>query len=109
MTPGTLPVEQYDAQLAEKTSRLQALMAEFTPPAPEVFASEHQHYRMRAEFRIWHDGDDLYHIVFDQETKQRIRVDQFPAASKLINRLMPALLDQLRHNPVLRNKLFQID
>ncbi|MDA1381291.1 tRNA (uridine(54)-C5)-methyltransferase TrmA [Plesiomonas shigelloides subsp. oncorhynchi] len=107
--PGTLPVEQYDAQLAEKTSRLQALMAEFTPPAPEVFASEHQHYRMRAEFRIWHDGDDLYHIVFDQETKQRIRVDQFPAASKLINRLMPALLDQLRHNPVLRNKLFQID
>ena len=109
MTPGTLPVEQYDAQLAEKTSRLQALMAEFTPPAPEVFASEHQHYRMRAEFRIWHDGDDLYHIVFDQKTKQRIRVDQFPAASKLINRLMPALLDQLRHNPVLRNKLFQID
>ncbi|MGL4454652.1 MAG: tRNA (uridine(54)-C5)-methyltransferase TrmA [Plesiomonas sp.] len=109
MTPGSLPIDQYDAQLAEKTARLQTLMAQFDAPAPEVFASEHQHYRMRAEFRIWHEGEDLYHIVFDKETKERLRVDQFPAASKLINRLMPALLDQLRHNPLLRNKLFQID
>ena len=33
---------------------------------------------MRAEFRIWHDKDDFYHIMFDQSTLQRYRVDVFP-------------------------------
>jgi len=109
MTPEHLPTEQYDAQLAEKVVRLQEMMRPFDAPAPEVFRSPLSHYRMRAEFRIWHDGDDLYHIIFDQQTKQRIRVDSFPAASELINALMSAMIDGVRNNPVLRHKLFQID
>ncbi|MFB0711239.1 tRNA (uridine(54)-C5)-methyltransferase TrmA [Buttiauxella noackiae] len=109
MTPEHLPIEQYDAQLAEKVARLQSMMAPFAAPAPEVFRSPVSHYRMRAEFRIWHDEGDLYHIMFDQETKQRIRVNSFPAASALINALMPAMLDGVRDIPALRYKLFQID
>ena len=66
-------------------------------------------YRMRAEFRVWHDGDDLYYIMFDKETREKYRVDQFPAASRLINRLMPLLIETIKINPVLRRKLFQID
>ena len=34
-------------------------MAPFSDLVPEVFRSPVSHYRMRAEFRIWHDGDDL--------------------------------------------------
>ena len=109
MTPEHLPIELYDAQLAEKVARLQSMMAPFAAPAPEVFRSPVSHYRMRAEFRIWHDEDDLYHIMFDQETKQRIRVNSFPAASALINALMPAMRDGVRDIPALRVKLFQID
>lgn len=109
MTPEHLPIELYDAQLAEKVARLQSMMAPFAAPAPEVFRSPVSHYRMRAEFRIWHDEDDLYHIMFDQQTKQRIRVNSFPAASALINALMPAMLDGVRAIPALRYKLFQID
>ncbi len=85
------------------------MMTPFTAPVPEVFRSPVSHYRMRAEFRIWHDGDDLYHIIFDQQTKPRIRVDSFPAASELINHLMSALIAVLKPEPVLRHKLFQID
>ena len=109
MTPEQLPIDQYDAQLAEKVSRLQTMMTPFTAPDVEVFRSPVSHYRMRAEFRIWHDGDDLYHIIFDQATKQRIRVDSFPAASELINQMMPRLMAAIRDNQVLRFKLFQID
>ena len=109
MTPEHLPTEQYDAQLAEKVVRLQSMMTPFNAPVPEVFRSPVSHYRMRAEFRIWHDGDDLYHIIFDQQTKSRIRVDSFPAASELINQLMTLIIDGVRDNPVLRHKLFQID
>ncbi|WP_368161658.1 tRNA (uridine(54)-C5)-methyltransferase TrmA [Aeromonas sp. R5-3] len=99
----------YQAQLDEKRERLCGLFADFTLPALEVHASPAKHYRMRAEFRIWHDGDDLYHCMYAPATKEIIRVDQFPTASRLINRLMPVLLEGLRPHPVLRRKLFQID
>ena len=70
MTPEHLPTEQYEAQLAEKVVRLQSMMAPFSDLVPEVFRSPVSHYRMRAEFRIWHDGDDLYHIIFDQTNQK---------------------------------------
>lgn len=109
MTPDILPTDSYDQQLAEKSARLQAMMSPFQAPAAEIFRSPAEHYRMRAEFRVWHDEDDLYHIMFDQQTKQRIRVEQFPVASLLINRLMSALMTAIRAEPILRRKLFQID
>lgn len=109
MTPNTLPTDHYDAQLTEKVTRLANMMTPFAAPEIEAFRSPASHYRMRAEFRVWHDEDDLYHIMFDQQTKQRIRVDQFPAASELINRLMSVMMDELKPNHVLRFKLFQID
>ncbi|MGY3928540.1 tRNA (uridine(54)-C5)-methyltransferase TrmA [Aeromonas simiae] len=99
----------YQQQLDAKAERLRALFAAFNPPALEVFASPAEYYRMRAEFRVWHEGDDLYHIMFDQETRQRIRVDHFPTASRLINDLMPKVIEGLKPHPVLRRKLFQID
>lgn len=109
MTPEQLPTELYDDQLEEKVTRLRTLMTPFSAPDVEVFRSPVSHYRMRAEFRIWHDGDDLYHIIFDQQTRERIRVERFPAASELINALMPRMMDALRDNRALRHKLFQID
>ena len=109
MTPEHLPIAQYDAQLTEKHQRLSQLLSSYQHPEIEVFRSPKSHYRMRAEFRLWHDNDDLYHIMFDQQTKSRIRVDQFPAASELINQLMPIMIEALKQDPVLRHKIFQID
>ncbi|HDR1495678.1 TPA: tRNA (uridine(54)-C5)-methyltransferase TrmA [Pasteurella multocida] len=104
-----LPIEQYDSLLAEKQKKLTALLAPFHAPALAVFPSPVQHYRMRAEFRIWHDKGDFYHIMFDQQTRQRYRVDCFPMASQLINQMMDTLLPLLKTNRVLHHKLFQID
>ena len=109
MTQSQRTPADYQAQLDEKRDRLTQLFADFTPPALEVHASPAEHYRMRAEFRIWHEGDDLFHCMYAQATKEIIRVDSFPTASLLINRLMPVLLAGLRPHPVLRKKLFQID
>ena len=64
---------------------------------------------MRAEFRIWHDKGDFYHIMFDQSTLQRYRVDEFPIASELINRMMKTLLPLLKNAESIHKKLFQID
>ena len=99
----------YQQQLEAKKARLQQQFADLTHCTLEVFSSPPEHYRMRAEFRVWHDGDDLYHIMFNQETKQKYRVDSFPIASALINQAMPLLMDLLKSNEVLRRKLFQVD
>ncbi|MDW6002616.1 tRNA (uridine(54)-C5)-methyltransferase TrmA [Vibrio mangrovi] len=101
--------ERYQSQLKEKVARLTNMFSEFQMPELEIFESPEQHYRMRAEFRVWHEGSDLYYIMFNQETRQKYRVDQFPAASQLINQLMPALIEHIRDNDILRHKLFQVD
>lgn len=109
-----LPIEKYDELLAKKCQKLTALLAPFESPALTVFASPPQHFRMRAEFRLWHDyssnrDGDLYHIMFDKTTKRRYRVDQFPIATHLINRMMATILPLLKEREVLGKKLFQID
>ncbi|WP_068715598.1 tRNA (uridine(54)-C5)-methyltransferase TrmA [Vibrio tritonius] len=100
---------RYSEQLAEKVSRLNEMFTPYNVPELEVFESPNQFYRMRAEFRVWHEGDDLYYIMFNQETREKYRVDQFPAASELINELMPCLVEELKKEDVLRRKLFQVD
>lgn len=100
---------RYSEQLAEKVSRLNEMFTPYNVPELEVFESPNQFYRMRAEFRVWHEGDDLYYIMFNQETREKYRVDQFPAASELINELMPRLVEELKKEDVLRRKLFQVD
>lgn len=101
--------QHYQQQLAEKTERLTQMFAQYNMPQLEVFESPEQHYRMRAEFRVWHEGDELYYIMFNQETREKYRVDQFPAASRLINDLMPLLVDAIKGSDSLRRKLFQVD
>ncbi|CAM3910620.1 tRNA/tmRNA (uracil-C(5))-methyltransferase [Vibrio aerogenes CECT 7868] len=99
----------YLEQLEKKVSTLKNMFADFNAPELEVFDSPEKHYRMRAEFRVWHEGEDLYYIMFDQTTKQKYRVDQFPAASLLINQVMPALIEKIKATDILRHKLFQVD
>ncbi len=70
--------QRYQAQLAEKVQRLTDMFAPYQAPELEVFESPEQHYRMRAEFRVWHEGDEMYYIMFNQETREKYRVDQFP-------------------------------
>ncbi len=101
--------QQYQAQLQEKVSRLTDMFSDYQAPELEVFESQEQHYRMRAEFRVWHEGEDLFYIMFNQETREKYRVDQFPAASRLINDLMPLLVEAVKGNDSLRRKLFQVD
>ncbi len=101
--------DNYEEQLDAKKTQFNNQFATFNLPALECFESPKQNYRMRSEFRVWHDDDDLYYIMFDKETKQRIRVDQFPPASTLINSLMPQLITLLKSADILRRKLFQVD
>lgn len=101
----------YQQQLQEKIQRIQQQFSEFNPPILEVFSSPEQHFRMRAEFRIWHDGEDLSYVMFEKndDKKQMIKMTEFPIASSAINQLMPKLLAVLKQNHILKERLFEIN
>lgn len=100
----------YQAQLASKTVRLQQLLAPFAAPAPEVFASQPKHFRLRAEFRIWHQDGKGHYAMFNPGNKREpVLLEQFPVASESINRLMPRLKQLLQQNRLLSHRLFQAD
>jgi len=102
--------EDYDELLAAKAESIEAMYQPFSAPSAEVYASAATAFRMRAEFRIWHQGEDLFYAMFrpgDPKTPHRIEV--LPIAGEGIQLAMPALRDALLTNTVLRQQLFQVD
>ena len=100
----------YAQQLAEKQQQTKTQFAEFSPPALSVYPSPATHYRMRAEFKIWHSDGRCDYAMFKPGTpKKTYIINDFPAASETINQLMPKLLDALNNSERLRRKLFQCE
>jgi len=109
MRPTDINPQNYPQQLQDKVTTVRLAFADYPMPELEIFASAPVNYRMRAEFRIWHDGDALDHVMFDQQSKEKYKVEAFPPASQLINNLMIDLIALLKPNELARRKLFQID
>ncbi|MBL4899552.1 MAG: tRNA (uridine(54)-C5)-methyltransferase TrmA [Colwellia sp.] len=101
--------DNYEKQLSKKKHDMAELFSCFNVPQAQVFSSAPLNYRLRAEFRVWHQGDDLYYIMFNSVTKEKFRVDDFPVASLLINKAMTTLLRLIKDQKELRYKLFQVD
>ncbi|MBS1144988.1 MAG: tRNA (uracil-5-)-methyltransferase [Proteobacteria bacterium] len=100
----------YPAQLAAKLEYFEQAFAALGVKNTVAHASTPLHYRLRAEFRIWHDGDRLDYAMFDPEDpKVPIALDTFPPAAESICTLMPCLRDRLAASETLRRRLFQID
>ncbi|MCV6614508.1 MAG: tRNA (uridine(54)-C5)-methyltransferase TrmA [Cellvibrionaceae bacterium] len=102
--------EQYQQQLEAKISRIRAEFGQFEPPRLEVFDSPTSHYRQRAEFKIWHQGERAHYAMYAKgEYKKPYIIDSFPVASEKLNQLMQALLPELNASEILRRKLFQAE
>ncbi|MGF6147048.1 tRNA (uracil(54)-C(5))-methyltransferase [Kingella potus] len=103
----------YIRQLDDKAAFLRRLFADIDMPGWEIFPSPEQHYRMRAEFRIWHEGGTIRYAMFERGRKAGgasvVRLTQFSAASAAINALMPELLAALSAEEVLHKRLFQCE
>lgn len=112
----------YDQQLQEKTTRIQQQFAEFLNDEQlfSVFDSPPAHFRQRAEFRLWHERDangkntgEAFYAMFESGKKASPetlkRTDQLAIADKRINALMPKLLACLKAEPLLIERLFQVE
>lgn len=103
----------YQQQLNQKIDYLNQLFSSFGIDKLEVFDSEPEHYRMRAEFRIWHEGEEISYAMFEHGQKASsaslIKLTEFPTASKAINQLMPKLMDYVNENPTLKQRWYQCE
>ncbi|MEQ9465372.1 MAG: tRNA (uridine(54)-C5)-methyltransferase TrmA [Haliea sp.] len=110
MPLSTFDPDRYRELLANKTARVQGMLGGFGAPDAEVIPSPDTGFRMRAEFRIWHDGDSLDYVMFRRgEPGTPVPVHHFPIACERIQALMPVLQARLRQDPELRHKLFQAE
>ncbi len=102
--------DAYLQQLHAKQIRLQNLLSDFNAPAPQVFTSTEQHYRLRAEFRLWREEGQRHYAMFAPgDNRTPIFVENFPIASELINQLMPHLKVAWNTNAALSERLFQVE
>lgn len=102
--------DRCDSLFVAKTKTVLAQLSPFSAPAPTLFTSPPSGYRLRAEFRIWHDGDDLNYVMFppgQRDTPQIIH--SFPILGGKITDSMFPLRTWLKDSAVLRKKLFQVE
>lgn len=100
--------EQYTNLLNEKSARLQQMLAPYYQGDLAVFASKPDSFRMRAEFRFWHDEQVGGYFAMHKD-QQIIRVDDFPIADQKIRQSMPRLLEAVLSQTILKERLFQVE
>jgi tRNA (uracil-5-)-methyltransferase len=101
---------EYTAQLASKVAQFKSDFAPFALPEPIVHPSSPLNYRLRAEFRMWHQDERVHYAMFDSdEPKRPVVIEHFAAASESIDAAMPRLRDALQACETLKSRLFQVN
>ena len=102
----------YEDQILYKKQLIADKLREFFNGEFEFFASSPQNYRIRAEFGIWHD---IWHSAFDLAytmggaRSKKILINECPKVALPIANLMPQLLEALRRNEALKERLFGVE
>lgn len=109
MYPFPYAPENYNQQLNDKIAQLREDFSGLQLPEIAVFESPRSHYRMRAEFRVWHKNDRVELVMFGGDTQQPQSVTEFPIGSERINQLILQLLNALNGSSLLRRKLYQVE
>lgn len=110
LLPWETAAERYEVLFGEKCDGVEPRFRALGAPDAQRFQSPTTGYRVRAEFRIWHDDDDLNYVMFDPAApREPVRINEFLPAIPAIQALMPQLQAALQTTPVLRRKLFQAE
>ena len=95
----------YEEQVEFKKGFIRREFEPFYNGEFEFFASQKAGYRTRAEFGIWHEGEELSYTMHGAKAK-RVFIDECPKVAAPIANLMPRLLGALAKNQILKEKLF---
>ncbi len=98
----------YDGQLNEKLELNAERFSSFYDGKISVYKSPDSHYRSRSEFKLWHEGDEIFYGMNHIDKKSVVLVDECPQVNEHISALMPKLLLEIKAKDI-GFKLFGID
>ncbi len=99
----------YDDQLVYKHERLEELMKDIYAGEIDLFSSPDEANRARAEFRIWHDGDECSYAMSDISGNGVCPIDECPKVLKPISDIMKPLMEAINSSRELSKKLFGVE
>jgi tRNA (uracil-5-)-methyltransferase len=99
----------YGEQVELKKNRAKELFAKYDISDFEFFTSNDEHYRNRAEFRVWHEGDKIYYGMHRLEGKDILKIENCPKVDEQIFALMPKLREYIEKDEILRHRLYSIE
>ena len=98
----------YEAQLLKKLEINKERFKELYSSEFDICKSPQSGYRARAEFKIWHIGDEIRYAMNALEHKGALIIDACPQVNEHIFNLMPKLLEEIA-NAGIGHKLFGAD
>lgn len=103
--------KSYEEQLTHKTDRLKNLLSPFLEDTKdiEVFRSSDEAFRYRAEFRIFHEKDDIISYAMNGFDKEIVTIKECKIISNTIQSKFNILLNAIQCNDILRTRLFSIE
>jgi tRNA (uracil-5-)-methyltransferase len=98
----------YETQLAYKTKEIKEM---FGLESIDVIPSLCEHFRNRAEFRIYHDydNDTISYAMHGLEQKRLVPITACSIVAKPIATIMQPLLQEIAPNEILRKRLFAVE
>lgn len=105
--------DEYERLFDEKLASLTGLLG--WHGEVDKFASEKSHFRMRANFNVWHDNrkeqtpSGAFYAMFDEVDKRQVcEIKSFPRGSKRINELMDGLMEVFRQSNLMFQTVFEV-
>jgi len=104
----TLYEYDYENGLDKKILDTKVLFANLYTNKFDIIKSSTSHFRYRAEFRIWHNDEQISYAM-NGYNKEIILIDSCEIVSKQIYNLMPLLLEYLSASKSLKERLFLVE
>lgn len=103
----TLHDIEYENQIQNKASLVKK---QFPLKIPlEVYQSKKSHFRNRAEFRIFHYGDNQISYAMHTNQHKIVPISHCSIVCSSIHKIMPILIDEISKNNILKQKLFSVE
>jgi len=98
----------YDFQLKLKSEEIKKRFSGIYNGEIRQYASRRSHYRSRAEFKVWHVGDEMHYAMNARNHKGVVLIEECPMVIEPIADLMWKLLERIK-SAGLGRKLFGVD
>lgn len=98
----------YEQQLEQKVQRVEGLLDPFYRGEFDVYPSPGEHFRARAEFRIFREEGRLYCAMHDFE-KKLLPVTECPKVIEPVEGVIYPLLEAIEEEEILERKLYSVE